>query len=269
MDLTPSHSHAVILSGSDMGLLRDEARRLTASLSCTSLDMTKRPCRLCAQCRRIYDDVYPYWFSVTPTGKAGLITVGQIEDLQSSLMTKPEVGLYKVAILEDAHRMRPEAANKLLKTLEEPPDSTMLLLLTNKPHDLLPTIRSRCRLLSLTEQTLTPDQVDLELAADTLQSLTREGYRAVFIKAKSVTESRRERLQGFMDALEYIVREAMLSALRTNSDYTHIEAFIDGLNLVWQAEYLIERNVNPLLVMENLFLKLMWLPAISIDKNEA
>lgn len=69
--------------------------------------------------------------------------IEQIRDLKSFLSLKPYAGKYRVAIIDDAHNLGVEAANALLKALEEPPASSLLMLVTAYPKALLPTIASR------------------------------------------------------------------------------------------------------------------------------
>jgi DNA polymerase-3 subunit delta' len=80
---------------------------------------------------------------VRPSGRSRSITAPAIRDLIGLINVSPSVSQYKVVVLHDADRMNAAAANILLKTLEEPPANTTLLLLTARPHALLPTIRSR------------------------------------------------------------------------------------------------------------------------------
>jgi DNA polymerase-3 subunit delta' len=86
---------------------------------------------------------HPDCFTVRPIGKMRLIKADQIRELISRVQVSPGVAVRKVAILYEVDRMNPAASNIFLKTLEEPPSNTMLLLLTSRPYDLLPTIRSR------------------------------------------------------------------------------------------------------------------------------
>jgi len=88
-------------------------------------------------------DRHPDCHQVRPAGRSRSIRVEQIRELVGRLNVSPSVSRFKVAILHDADRMNAAAANTLLKTLEEPPENTTLLLLTGRPHSLLPTIRSR------------------------------------------------------------------------------------------------------------------------------
>jgi DNA polymerase III subunit delta' len=88
-------------------------------------------------------DRHPDCFQLRPSGKARFIKADAVRELVGRINVTPTVSEHKVAVLHDADRMHPAAANILLKTLEEPPADTTILLLTGRPHSLLPTIRSR------------------------------------------------------------------------------------------------------------------------------
>jgi DNA polymerase-3 subunit delta' len=88
-------------------------------------------------------DRHPDCLQVRPAGKSRSIAAQAVRDLIGRINVSPSVSRYKVAVLHDADRMTPAAANIFLKTLEEPPADTTLLLLTARPYALLPTIRSR------------------------------------------------------------------------------------------------------------------------------
>ncbi len=77
--------------------------------------------------------------------KQKAIKVETVRYLMGRLEMRSADGRWKVAIIEDAHLLVPAAANALLKTLEEPPPRTLWLLVTHRPADLLPTVRSRCQ----------------------------------------------------------------------------------------------------------------------------
>ncbi|MEM9480286.1 MAG: hypothetical protein AAGA58_11600 [Verrucomicrobiota bacterium] len=80
-----------------------------------------------------------------PESKSRRIKIDQIRELEHGLhMTARRKGQWKIAIITDAERMMPQAQNAFLKTLEEPPEDCLLLLLTTAPEELLETIRSRC-----------------------------------------------------------------------------------------------------------------------------
>lgn len=88
-------------------------------------------------------DQHPDCFSLRPAGKMRQISADATRDLIAKVQVSPAVAPRKVAILHEVDRMNTAAANVFLKTLEEPPANTTLLLLTTRPYALLPTIRSR------------------------------------------------------------------------------------------------------------------------------
>ena len=103
--------------------------------------------------------IHPDLFHLRPTGKARIITVEKTRELISIINRTSNQGGCKVAIIHEADRMRKEAANAFLKTLEEPPADTFILLTTSRPYSLLATIRSRCLLVRLPkEKNLESDQ---------------------------------------------------------------------------------------------------------------
>ncbi len=86
---------------------------------------------------------HPDCFALRPAGKMRIISVDATRELIGKVQVTPAVAPRKVAILHEVDRMNTAAANVFLKTLEEPPANTTLLLLTTRPYALLPTIRSR------------------------------------------------------------------------------------------------------------------------------
>ena len=79
------------------------------------------------------------------------ITVGQIREMQQRLTTRPTLGARRAIIIFPADDLEKNAANALLKSLEEPPEGSFFILVTHRPGRLLPTIRSRCRVLRFAE----------------------------------------------------------------------------------------------------------------------
>lgn len=87
--------------------------------------------------------LHPDFILIEPQAKQ--IQIGQIRDLAFRLSLKPIKAQLKATIIDESHSMTPEAQNCFLKTLEEPKGNTLLILITEKPHFLLPTIVSRCQ----------------------------------------------------------------------------------------------------------------------------
>jgi len=102
-------------------------------------------CGVCISCRKIDDGNHPDVRKIGPDG--AWIKIDQIRDLQRQISYKPMEGRRKVYITLDAERMTRETANSFLKTLEEPPGTSTLILVTTNMNALLSTIRSRCQIL--------------------------------------------------------------------------------------------------------------------------
>ncbi|MFA5058475.1 MAG: DNA polymerase III subunit gamma/tau [Opitutaceae bacterium] len=94
--------------------------------------------------RHFPPDRHPDCFALRPAGRMRQISAETTRELIGKLQVSPTVGRRKVAIIHEADRMNAAAANIFLKTLEEPPGQSTILLLTSRPYALLPTIRSRC-----------------------------------------------------------------------------------------------------------------------------
>ncbi|KHK91294.1 AAA family ATPase [Novosphingobium malaysiense] len=92
------------------------------------------------------------------------ITIDQVRQMQQRLTTRPTLGNRRAIIIDPADDLEKNAVNALLKSLEEPPVGTYFLLVTHQPGRLLPTIRSRCRILRFA--TLAPDELDAVIRRD-------------------------------------------------------------------------------------------------------
>lgn len=126
-------SHSILLAGDD-----------PQCLAAAAMAIADRLLSLGAEAGPAYPpDRHPDCFQVRPAGKSRSISAGAVRDLVGRINVSSSVSRNKVVVLHDADRMNAAAANILLKTLEEPPARTTLLLLSGRPHSLLPTIRSR------------------------------------------------------------------------------------------------------------------------------
>ncbi len=102
-------------------------------------------CDKCASCSKTEKGNHPDVFIIESEGDGGQITVSAIRSLEESLSYKPYEGNWKIAIIDNADRMNPSAANAFLRTLEEPNSQCLLILVSSRPDMLLPTLRSRCQ----------------------------------------------------------------------------------------------------------------------------
>ncbi|WP_042354612.1 DNA polymerase III subunit delta' [Bacillus rubiinfantis] len=139
-------AHAYLFEGPKGTGKKDVGLLLTKSLFCESLIESYKPCESCHHCRRINSGNHPDVHIVEPDGSS--IKVEQIRNLQAEFAKKGVESLKKVYLIVDAEKMSTSASNSLLKFLEEPSAQTVALLLTEHPQKILPTILSRCQIIT-------------------------------------------------------------------------------------------------------------------------
>ena len=103
------------------------------------------PCDHCRTCRQVHHRRHTDFHVVSL--EDGSIGIDRVRELQRELALKPFEAERKVAVIDDADALTDAAQNSLLKTLEEPPGQTVILLVATNPNSLLPTVRSRCYVL--------------------------------------------------------------------------------------------------------------------------
>lgn len=140
--------HALLMHG-PRGLGKAElAARFAQSLLChgTTDDWA---CGQCPSCHLFLADTHPDFQKVGPEEPGKAIKVDAIRGLIGDLALKPQYGGYRIFVLDPAEQMNLNSANALLKTLEEPAERTVLVLISDRPSRLPPTILSRCQKLSI------------------------------------------------------------------------------------------------------------------------
>jgi DNA polymerase-3 subunit delta' len=139
-------SHAYLFSGPPQVGKTTVARLFAQALNC---DQPDAPCGWCPSCRKIEHNSHPDVQVITGLGAGGGLLIDQVRALRHDVSLAPYEGRYRVLILRQMDRAKPEACNALLKTLEEPPARVVLLLTAAQRDLLLPTIVSRCQCLEL------------------------------------------------------------------------------------------------------------------------
>lgn len=144
--------HAILLGGARGSGKRHFANQCAALLLCvspvTAPGAESQACGQCKQCQLLAGGFHPDLSILQPV-ESRVIKIEQVRRLNDFLIQSPQVARRKVAIIDSADRLNLNAANALLKTLEEPVEDVVLLLLHNAGEPLLPTIRSRCQLQRL------------------------------------------------------------------------------------------------------------------------
>ena len=139
--------HAVLFSG-DTGIgKRTFANLLAQALLCTGEG--EKPCGQCRGCRRFLARTHPDAIFPAPLPREKTIKVDSMREMISALGRHAMEGGRRAVLIENAENMTPQAQNCLLKTLEETEDDTYFLLTCDAETALLPTIRSRCRVIRM------------------------------------------------------------------------------------------------------------------------
>lgn len=140
--------HAYLFSGGDLQTLEALARTLAKTLNCQRADkadgVATDCCDECDSCRKIDGETHGDIHWVRPESKSRIVSVDQMRELMQQIQLRPNDAEFKVSVIVAADRLNPQAANAFLKTLEEPPAKSVLILLTTEPGRILETIISRC-----------------------------------------------------------------------------------------------------------------------------
>ena len=147
-------AHAYLFSGEAGIGKKMTALALAAVVNCGNAG-PDGGCGVCPSCRKVASLGHPDVHIVKPDGEE--IKIDQVRQIQADLALKPFEGAKKILIVDGAESMNAASSNAFLKTLEEPPGDTLIILITAMPQSLLPTIRSRCqeiRFLPLSRHTL-------------------------------------------------------------------------------------------------------------------
>jgi DNA polymerase-3 subunit delta' len=150
-------AHAYMFTGGSLEELEAMARTLAKTVNCLSParraanGLPLDSCDHCDNCRRIEQYNHPDVSWIRPESKSRVITIDVIRELMQTMNLKATVAAFKVGVLVAADRLNVQAANSFLKTLEEPPPKSLLILLTTEPQRMLETILSRCLRLSFAD----------------------------------------------------------------------------------------------------------------------
>ncbi|KJJ99948.1 DNA polymerase III subunit delta' [Pseudomonas sp. 21] len=139
----PQHAHAYLLHGPAGIGKRVLAENFVHFLLCQRPEGGKA-CGQCKACQLLAAGTHPDYFLLEPEEAEKPIRVDQVRELVNFVVQTAQLGGRKVVLLEPAEAMNLNAANALLKSLEEPSGNTVLLLISHQPSRLLPTIKSRC-----------------------------------------------------------------------------------------------------------------------------
>jgi len=190
------------------------------------------------------DELRGEWVRILrPVKKSRVIGVDEIRELEHALHLSAPRGVFKVGVIASADRMNENAANAFLKTLEEPPPDTLLMLLTEQVQRLLPTIRSRCVQVPLTGGSPLMDHGGAELVAALNHAAVRGfGTPVAAMHLKSVFSEFLARAKDAADAAAKAAEKDEIAAYKDSTDGAWLKEREDFHKAAAHAEYLQARS---------------------------
>ena len=257
--------HAYLFTGHRLEELEWLARTLAKTLNCQKPVKTGSVatdcCDECLSCRKIDRETHADIHWARPESKSRVVTVEQMRDLMREIQLKPTEAEYKVAIIVAADRLNPQAANAFLKTLEEPPAKSILILLSTEPQRILETILSRCLRLNFASETgYAPDEAQSEWLAR-FGALAASGQKSLLGRYRLL-----DVLLQKLGEIRACVDEA-LTARSPLQRYDDVEKDLrerweDELAAAIEAEY--RRQRADLLLLVQWWLRDVWLRTLAV-----
>lgn len=258
-------AHAYLFTGHELSELEAIAQTLAKTLNCLQPVRGKNGvptdcCDHCVNCHKITNGNHADVHWVRPESKSRTISVGQMRDLMRDINLKPTEAEYKIATIVAADRLRVEGANAFLKTLEEPPPRSVLILLTTEPQRLLETIISRCLRLNFSgdgPRALAPAEMEWLTAFSDLASAQEKSL----ISRYRLMDVLLQRLNAMKASIE-----ETLTAKSPLQRYDDVEKDLrekweDELAASIEAEY--RRQRADLLAIVQRWLRDVWLTSIA------
>jgi DNA polymerase-3 subunit delta' len=259
--------HAYLFSGDQIEELESLARTLAKTLNCQNPVKQNGEavdcCDACASCVKINNDVHADIHWARPESKSRVVTIDQVRELMREIHLKPTEARFKVAVLAGADRLNVQAANAFLKTLEEPPAKSVLILLSTEPSRLLETILSRCLRVNFS------GGAPLDLTG--AEAAWLEKFSSVAIEQKTLL-GRYHLTDILLQKLGEIRAQAdeMLGARSPLQKYDDIEKDLrekweEELAAAVEAEY--RRRRADLLLLVQCWLRDVWLATLAAGKD--
>ena len=229
---TNSIAHSYIFSG-QYGIGKKQiAIEFAKMILCLNKD--NAPCGECKSCLELENDNNPDFNIIKPDGK---IKIDQIRQMLEKVYEKPIISDKKVYIIDDAETMTVEAQNCLLKTLEEPPEYIVIILITSNESNLINTIKSRC----------------LKLTFNPLENSEIKQYLEKNLDFQNVSETMLEIFEGSIGkALKVKEKQELYNNIETTLSNFSCESVIDLINNATEI-YKGKENINEILEYFNIY----------------
>jgi DNA polymerase-3 subunit delta' len=256
--------HAYLFTGHQLDRLEELARNLAKTLNCLNPvrtgDVPTDCCDDCLNCRKIAEDGHSDVHWARPESKTRVITIDQMRELMQQIQLKPAEAGYKVTVISGADRLNANAANAFLKTLEEPPQKSVLILLSTEPSRILETILSRCLRLDFSQESARVLSAEQANWLQRFSSAAAAGQKSLFGRYRLLDE-----LLQYLGTLRERAEET-LTARSPLEKYDDAEKSLrdkweDELKAAVEAEY--RRQRAEVLLLLQWWFRDVWLHSLS------
>ncbi len=268
--------HALLFSGPEEIGKRTTALWFLRMINCLKED---GPCLKCRSCYEIEEKIHPDVFQIFPEEKE--VKIKQIQEITEKSSYKGVKARFKGFIINDAHLMNAQAQNSLLKTLEEPTGSTIIILVTSYPYMLFPTVLSRLfemKFHFVSEKEISkkieseevtrlamgrpgrainylefPEKIlDAKKEKEVVKDMFKEDLSARFLKIKNIIKEDKGEL--FLEYLLEALQEKIKEGIKEKKS---IQRYIKALKETEEAIFLCAKtNVNMRLILEKIIIKI-------------
>ncbi len=216
------------------------ARIFAKTINCLNHTANGEPCNECESCRSFNEQRS---FSIYELDAASNNSVEDIRSLNEQVRIPPQIGKYKVYIIDEVHMLSQAAFNAFLKTLEEPPAHAIFILATTEKHKIIPTILSRCQIYDFS-------RIDTADIINHLQSIAeKENIKSEFEALRIIAH----KSDGCMrDALSLF--DQMVSFTQGNLSYTKVIESLNVLDYEYYfklTDYMLDANTSQSLLLFN------------------
>ena len=268
-------THAYLIDENNYSESFDFVLSFVKAILCENKYFDNSKCNNCSLCKRIDDGNYPELKIISADGM--YIKKQQIIDLQQEFSRSSVEGNKRVYIIRDCEKMRAEAANSMLKFLEEPEDNIVAILMTNNINNVLSTIISRCKVVKLANSMKDVNEIDetLEnLAIDFVNMLELKGIDTILsvkdVWFSVVAAKERDKMIVVFDRMidiYYDIMKVLTGSLNIKcskwndkivelSKLNNLDSVLKKIDILIDAKESIKFNVNSNLLMDSVIVSI-------------
>ena len=235
-----------IFSGNDKTKNYEYAKMFAKMILC--LEQNEGFCNKCKSCIMFDDNNHSDFYEINK-GKDETIKIDEIRSMQIKVIEKPIISRKKVYIINNAENMTVEAQNCLLKTLEEPPEFVVIILVSNNESTILATIKSRCTKIAFTEENVKELTEDEKNRFKELENIFGNVEKYLSIDLLNKIDVLYKDKENIFENLDFI---NMIFIEKAKND----KAYLNYIDYVEETKAMLKKNSNYDMSIDNLILKI-------------